>query len=243
MRAPLAAATVAGFLLPAGAHAAVTMTLEWQTSLDGSSWQGGERSVPIAATRVHVRLLAGWRNAPTATLFGRAVFDAVMEGVAGAGAGDVVEPGTAERLGSMDFARTYAQANSRRFGEFLVFDGPFDSSAPGTAQTGVQWLVPVQNLSTVIVTGNPIDVFHFTVNLDGSLGRRDLYALGAPPVTGNPVVFWGKLHGPTVNFEIDVEAVEHRSAAIIVPAPGAAGAVALGLAAYASRRRRQHHLA
>jgi hypothetical protein len=240
---------LATFLCVASVHAAVTMTLEWQTSLDGQSWQSGTRDVAPSQSQVEYRLLVHWTPVGTASAFNVVQLDAVVEGVAGAGPADALVGNAGFVLNNNFNTGELVQRTARRWNNFIVLDSFLDPFAPGSMDIngGARFLAPGQGTATFgggLLFGSPIVVLRATLALDGSLGRRDIYGVAPQPVIGAPP-FFAYVHAwnGDVYSRVPVDSVTQLPAAIIVPTPASVSTVLIGAMVAASRRRRQHHLA
>jgi hypothetical protein len=239
-RALLIGLLLSGLLLiSAAVNAAaqpIPATFQWQVSADGGmSWTSSVNVAP-SQTSVLVRLRASWQQA-AGGFFAETYFDGL---VLNSGPSDTVA----------DLARITSPSNGRltgygtgpggaighRLGSTIKLDRTPDTSAPGA---GIGWIDPRQNIGdagAIISLNNPITMFQYRLNLDGSLGTRTISGLWrVDPATGAP---WAKISGAASGHPSGADlAVTFVDAQVIVPTPAGVCVGVMG-GAWAMRRRR-----
>jgi hypothetical protein len=210
-------------------------TFRWQVSPDeGASWTSVAAVAPSQAS-VLVRLRASWQDVPsTNEFFAETYFDGL---VLSAGPSDTVA--SLARITSLGngqlipYGTGPGGAIGHRFGSTIKLDQTPDTSAPGA---GIGWINPRQRIGDaglIPSTLNPITLFQYRLNLDGSEGTRTISGLWRiDPSTGAP---WATVHNAFAtlgNFD-----VTFFDAQVIVPTP-AGVCVGVMAGAWAMRRRR-----
>jgi hypothetical protein len=165
-------------LASASASAQTYCALAWQVSLDGGmTWQSGMVEAPRTQPSVEVRLLAEFGGITTGGETPLYMAWADLDGVVFAASGGLGDTASNVRLLRAGGVLATAPFGSQRQGALLKFDSPFDTLAPGV---GNGWLEPLQSQDAIgnpPGQANPIPIVGYTLFLDGTLGRRDIYGV------------------------------------------------------------------
>ncbi len=161
-------------LSPACSNAQVVLqgdpaTWEWQASLDnGQTWSAGAIITNQPSSSIRVRGVITFPGLEPLAYFGGILFDPYVDGLQGAGPSDTI---SAISRGQVPY--TIQQLHVLRFGSRIKIDDDFDFLPPGQ---GTRWAQsfqgPNNGTSPTPVYLNPISVFEYTLNLDGTLGDR-----------------------------------------------------------------------
>ncbi len=229
--ARLAIAAVASCVVAIAARAQTSAAFRWQASADnGATWSSSSLSVPQTSASVLVRAVASWTPSSTDEVFARLNFDATVEGRLGSGLADgasaFVVGNPPAVVGGVQSVGTF------RFGSILKIDRNTDASPPGL---GSDWLSIFQLSGMIglppISFDNPITLFSYRLDLDGTPGQRQL---SATLQSGFLILFpdWrsNQIRGEPISVE--------PLTLTVLPAPGAIALLALGGVVVASRRRR-----
>jgi hypothetical protein len=219
-----------------------TAFFEWQVSTDaGSTWQSGAIDVPQTQSSVRVRAVAGW-SADAGYGFGGAVYDALIDGIGGAGQSDRAE--NFFMAPSFAVFSNVQTLNTQRFGNILKIDDRRDTFSPGVGTRGVTSVqANEQDFSVRFDYSNPISIFEFTLALDGSLGTRAISeAFLAPNRQGANNTDRMLLIRNGLNSD-NLPLVTRRGASItVIPAPSAMlAALTFSGLSLAQRRRTKHN--
>lgn len=232
-RSVFAFVAVAG--LAAAANAQVgTANVAYEVSDDGgATWNGG--LTETVASSVLVRIRASWSDDAGMYAFAGAQFDVVVTGVGGAGAGDTVSnairPGTTSGGSAQTIVAT-------RFGNQIKIDDVRDTLGPGAGTRGVFPGQLVENFAgTNFSNANPITIFQFELNLDGSIGDRDMSSLYIAPSGGNTIDRVMRIYTSPAGAQNTPSTTTRGATVRVVPAPGALALLGLGGLAIARRRR------
>lgn len=221
-----------GVLLSSTALGAVPANFRWQVSTDdGATWRAGAVHVPREQTSVLVNAVISW-DAPTPpSFFAVSSFDVSWRAFS-AGYSDTADMFASEPIrggyqGSQQFA-------ARRFAETLKVDDALDELPPGLGTGAITPLEPPPNFAIVRDT-NPVIVFQFRINLDGTIGERELSAVFRSSIAaGRRVQIWVP-DGVTWRAEL-TDCVFEPASVTVVPGPGGAG-LTLGVVAMTIWRR------
>lgn len=166
--------------------------------------------------------------------FAQVAFDATVRAATG-GFADTVS-----NLGSQPSSWNYVQTtgfSSTRFGETLKIDEARDTLASGL---GPNWINPYQATPLgppLMHAENPVEFFQFQLNLDGSLGQREISAVFATRPT-RPDRYIGLYQPPYTQSDMYAPSTFIPATVTVVPPPGVgASFVAASLAVLARRRR------
>ncbi|MDX2147462.1 MAG: hypothetical protein SFZ23_08050 [Planctomycetota bacterium] len=214
-----------------------TASLTWQASLDGgTTWTSNEVQTLIG-TSVRIRAVASWSQ-DAGYSFDLSQFDGTVRGFAGAGRTDaatnfrVPSPLTAGISGG----DTYV---AQRFADILKIDEVRDTVAPGLGQRSIAPAQLYESAGLPHTTANPLSIFEYTLQLDGSAGTREVSSVWLLPPIGNPVRIrtW---RGPSFmdgNNSPETSVVPLRIN-VVVPAPASAACLMIVASGLARRRRR-----
>ena len=229
---------------PALAQPFGTAQFWWEASADnGATWSRDLLEVDAAQPSVRVRARTSWEPRAGEGVdyhyFSGSRFDVVITGVDGAGPGDLAHG--FHRTQHLD---SWVQTiGATRFGNTIKIDDTRDTSAPGGGSRWVTIAQPPEQFWDMgrFQTANPIQLFEFTLTLDGSLGERHIGQVFGPltDAPGHPSrYFLATWIGPTggLNYP-DGEGGVFDLRIHVVPAPAAAALLAL--AAFGPRRRRR----
>jgi hypothetical protein len=222
----LAVATAAS----SNAIAQIPGSMIWQVSLDdGATWQGGDVGVAPTQSSVRVRLLASWDGGATTppTWFLDTLFDATLSS---AGASDSISQ-LLGRNSSGGYELLSSAFGVQRFASLLKVDRVTDTELPGV---GASWVRVAQGsgVSGQIDQSNPIEIFGYTLALDGSVGTRTISGVWAPNLSAGGIPYIRLSTGESV------QATFH-DARIIVPSPAVAAPLTLACFSLSAARRRR----
>jgi hypothetical protein len=160
-----------------------TGALWWELSADnGQTWHPDELSVPYSQTSVVVRAMASW-SVEAGYLFATTRFDGVWRST-DAGFQDVAMDLRNNPLLPGAFNRPIGPT---RFGADLKLDDLRDTSPPGEGQFGMAVSQGPEGLGQPNDFSNPVFLFRYTVQLDGTPGERVATSLHLAPTDGNTV--------------------------------------------------------
>lgn len=178
MRVRAAVGAVLGGAMIASAASGQTFTLPvtstWQISTNnGATWNSGETQVPLNTSSVRVRMVVSWTPPvpdPDGYLAG-AAFDGYVRGLQGAGALDTVSDISLLSLGLYQPAPPSLNLAGRRITPDLIKIDRGDALPLGQGT-----VVSVGNAPAFgsAIYGTPITVFDYRLNLDGSVGSREV---------------------------------------------------------------------
>jgi len=220
--------------LAAAASAQGTGTIGYQVSTDGgTTWQNGTVNVPQSQTSVMVRIQASWSADNNMYAFAGSQFDVV---VSGASAGDNVA--NAARPFPTDKGATQTIV-ATRFGNQIKIDDARDTSGPGLGTRGVfPGQLVEQFAGTNFSSANPINIFTFTLNLDGTAGLRSFSNLYIAPSGGNTTDHVMRVYTSSSGGQNNpVTTTNGGGVNVVVPAPGALALLGLGAIATGRCRR------
>lgn len=203
----------------------------------GATWQGGIVEVEPGPRSVMVRNRFSWTGVPEAYAFASAQFDM---GVFGAGAGDEVTEVTRVHPYIVPSQTVVAM----RFGSVIKIDDSRDTLPFGMGTRGAFPGQPIENFAPPggFVAENPAVPLVFTLHLDGEPGDRFIDVDYTPPSHGGPWAGGFRAYtspaGARTGFYVITVALPYPPNARIetatvrvVPGPGAAGVLAVGLIA------------
>lgn len=232
-----------GCLALAGAASAQPSTIGtgrfwWEASLDGgSTWARDALTVADPSAGVLIRARADWEPRPPEIpfhYFAGVKFDVVVESVSG-GLSDGASHFTRAPLLGSGLGQTYA---AMRFGSVLKIDDIRDTLPPGEGTRAIEvHQYREQDADLNFRRNNPMELFRFILDLDGSEGERIVRQAFRPYQLPEPNRFlMTYLTGNgAVNYP-DSTAYDLRLH--VVPAPGAAGLLVLGTLLSLRGRRR-----
>jgi hypothetical protein len=212
-------------------QAQITATFEWLSSADGgSTWQ---RDLVVQDTQQSVLVRARVAWTPVSDVyFAYAAFDVTVRAVGGGHSDTVSELGSQPSfwnyLGWTGFSST-------RFGDTLKIDEARDTAPPGQ---GERWIGPFQTNPTgppLMHAENPVEFFQFRLNLDGSLGLREVSSVFLNPMS-RPNQFIGLYQPPYTQSDIWVPSTLIPGTVTVIPSPGVTG-ILLGVGTLLVRRR------
>lgn len=212
--------------IASGCAAQTTATLWWEVN-DGNGWQSGD--ITTSNTTLSVRRMASW-NAPSGTIFGGTLFDAIVTTV----------NGTADSASNMRITSefNYTQGLSAfRFGSIIKIDQTLDSEAPGV---GSRWINPYNEPTQADPNrNNPVELMRFSLDFTpGLFGARTISEVhGRLPTNGANTtdrVMWLFLD----QTSLDLPVTARLDARInYIPSPGSLALLA-GISGFVTRRRR-----
>jgi len=215
---------VAGIAAAANAQSG---SLTWQVSTDGGATWSNAAAVNGAAA-VQVRASFAWSGIAGGLGFGGSQFDAL---IVGGTAGDSVSG--INRPSPFNFAAQTLVASAYAGG--IKIDTSADGAAPGA---GTGWVNPGQGsldgIGTNFNTGNPVVVFAYTLNFDGT-GSRTIGNV-FNQTTGRALSVYTSAAGAQVRLNAPAVAINTASITLI-PTPGTLALAGLGGLAAARRRR------
>lgn len=231
-RSVFAFVAVAGLAAAANAQVGTGLVVYEVSDDGGATWNGG--LTETVASSVLVRIRASWSDDAGMYAFAGAQFDVVVTGVSGAGAAD----------NASNFARISNGVSSAqtivatRFGNQLKIDDARDTLGPGLGTRGVfPGQLVEQFAGTNFTSANPATIFTFQLNLDGSIGDRELSSLYIAPPGGNTIDRVMRIYTSSSGAQ-NMPSTTTRGATVrVIPAPGALALMGLGGLAIARRRR------
>lgn len=232
-RSVFAFVAVAGLAAAANAQVGTGLVVYEVSDDGGATWNGG--LVETVASSVKVRILASWSSDADMYAFGGSQFDVVVTGVGGAGAADTVANAMRPWPTNTGSAQTIV---ATRFGNQIKIDDARDTLGPGAGTRGVFPGLLAQNFAgTNFSTANPLTIFEFDLNLDGSIGDRDLSSLYIAPPGGNTIDRVMRIYTSPTGAQNTPSTTTRGATVRVVPAPGALALLGLGGLAIARRRR------
>ena len=232
MKNAFALIAIAG--LAAAASAQGTGSIVYQVSADnGATWNNGTIDVDQSQTSVLVRIQASWSSDLNMYAFAGSQFDAV---VSGAGAGDSVSDATRPFPTGAGSNQTIV---ATRFGNEIKIDDVRDTSGPGAGTRGVfPGQLVEQFAGTNFTSANPINIFTFKLNLDGTEGLRSFRNLYIAPSGGNTTDHVMRVYTSSSGGQNNpVTTTTGGGVNVVIPAPGSLALLGLGALAAGRRRR------
>lgn len=214
----------------------------WEASADdGATWSRDVLEVEAAQPSVRVRAWTAWEPGAGQGVyqyFASCSFDVIVEGINGAGQAD-----TASELHRTRYLDSLPHPMAAmRFGDVLKIDDERDTLPPGEGTRWLRFSQPPANIpGWEFQFQNPITLFSFVLELDGTEGERIVHQVfrphaGAP---GDPPRYFLQTYTSETglgNYP-DGEGGVFDLRIRVVPAPAAAAL--LVLAAFCPRRRRR----
>lgn len=215
---------VAGIAAAANAQ---TGSLTWQVSTDGGATWGAVANMNGAGA-VQVRGTFTWSGVAGSLGFGGSQFDAlIVGGTAGDSVSGINRPSPFNFAAQTLVASTYAGG--------IKIDTSADVAAPGA---GTGWVNPGQGSPDGIGTNfngnNPVTVFTYTVNYDGT-GSRTIGNV-FNQTAGRALSVYTSAAGAQTRLSASAVAINTASI-VLVPTPGTLALAGLGGLAAARRRR------
>lgn len=209
-------------------------SLTWEASADGGGTWARDISVEPGARSVLVRCVAAWSDDGGMYAFAGAQFDAIV------GTQGPRQDTASGFVRISNGVSSFQNIVATRFGEQLKIDDERDTLGPGMGNRGVfPGQLAQQWAGTNFTTANPVPIFTFELHLDGTPGDRSIFMrfpwgpMGMPeasmriyttPVGGQNLL---RCEGST---EWNCQQLSVRNAVVrVVPGPGAAGVMAVGL--------------
>lgn len=208
----------------------VPVTSTWQISTNnGATWSSGQTVVPQSTSSVRVRMEVSWTPPvpDPQTFLGAALFDGYVRGTNGAGPADTVT--NIFMLDNGFFAPARAAIQGRRVASDLLKIDPGDNAALGLGLLNSANNAPVTG---GIVFGSQVVVFDYRLQLDGTLGSREIglvYGAVSQPVSIVTTTV------PSSSYT--VQPLTQAATLVVVPAP--ASTVMVGTCAAMLLRRRR----
>jgi MYXO-CTERM domain-containing protein len=233
MKKTFALIAVAGLAAIANAQPIGTGNISYEVSADnGTTWQTGTIEVLPTQASVLFRARATWSADGGMYAFAGAQFDAV---VSNAGAGDSAANATRPGTTGTGSAQTLVAS---RFGNQIKIDDSRDTAAPGQGARGVFPGQLVQNFTTSFSTANPLVIFQFQLNLDGTEGTRSVSNLYVPPSGGNSTDRFMRVYTSAGGAQNNPLSSSTGAAVnVLIPTPGALALMGMGLVGVGRRRR------
>lgn len=231
MKKTFALIAVAGLAAIANAQTG-TGSVVYQVSTDGgATWAGGNVQVQPSQASVLFRAVASW-DGFNAVGFAGTQFDSV---ISNAGAGDAVANPTRPGTTSGGSAQTLV---ATRFGTQIKIDDSRDTAAPGAGARGVfPGQLAQQFAGTNFSSANPLVIFQFQLNLDGTEGTRSVNNLYIAPSGGDTVSRYMRVYTSGTGAQNTPTSTTTGASVEVIPSPGALALLGMGLAAAGRRRR------
>lgn len=244
MRVITLTACLVAYTSQASGQVLASANATWELSADGgSSWQSGTLSVPTSQQSVRARVsidVTGQGFAATPH-FVQAQMEVYWTSTTFAGLGDAVSNVRVLRPFAIGPVLVSTPSRTDRFGTSLktAGNGP-QASPPGSGPT-----LNVENSVTPIggVPGviNPLTIFEYDIQLDGSVGERSVSTFWrggayAGVTAGEGSLIAGQFTTPTSQL-VAAQITETPATLIVVPAPASLFTLASG-ALFAARRNR-----
>lgn len=211
-----------------------TGLLQWQVSADdGATWSAGLLEAPLSQSSVKVRAMASW-TADAGYVFAMVRMDIVWHSE---GAGGLLDE-LADLQYNPRLQGTVYPIGATRFGPSVKIDDLRDTLPPGEGPRGVN-IGQVPEGMGIVDRSNPIELFRYSVLLDGTPGDRRMTSYFIAPFgsVGNTVDRFMLIY---VNYQgatnIPLSTLETATLRV-VPTPGALAGFGL-FPLLAARRRR-----
>lgn len=210
---------------------------QWQASVDnGQTWTPGLVEIAATVPRVRVRAFLTFPPPNAQSYFGGVLLDPYVQGMAGAGAADTITDITRGQI-----PYTIQHLAVMRFGNIIKIDDDFDFLPPGVGTRWAQCSQPPNNgMSPRPLFLNPVNVFEYILNLDGTQGERLVTAAWS-----TDTVFQLRPHFTSFVWGIGNEFDQFRHPVIeeqltirVIPTSASASIFALAGVLAARRRRR-----